>query len=360
MIKKVRTYLQEKPLDSRVFLIVLFVGMLTALFSMIFTATEGFGYGAVISVGICLLSMVLIWVIAFVFKKEAICHILLCLVLNLVLLPVTFYFCGGLRSGMTLYFLTALYIVIPTLSKRWVRAVIYVTSMLVMVCCIQLSRTVLSQYVVQVSESVWYQDVVVSFILNAFCLFYISSLTVCSYEGERARNEELVRKLEELSLHDELTGLYNRRELFRMMETDVMTAKKDNLYCLFMLDVDEFKRTNDTFGHVFGDKVLREVARCLQNATGTLSEGEIAARYGGEEFVCIFHDKDFDTSYDRAEKIRQEIEKLRFQDNPDFRVTISGGVDRCNGMRPRYALRQVDDLLYVAKTAGKNLVTRKG
>ena len=359
MLEKHRAIWKEKPLDTRVFMIVLIAGSLTALLSAVFTIIEGLGPGASLSTLACLFMMIALMVLTFLFGKEAICHILLCIVLNFVLLPVTFFFCGGIRSGMILYFLTAIYIVVPTITNRRARLAVYILSALMMIVTFELAYAVVPQWVTPMTDSAWHIDVLVSFILNAFCIYLVSSLTVQAYHEQYATNEELVKKLESMTVHDELTGLYNRRELFRVLEEDVMRAQSDDLHCLFMFDVDDFKRTNDTYGHLFGDKVLREVARCLQQATGLPEEGEIAARYGGEEFVSVLHDDEFETSYQRAERVRQEVEKLRFMEYPEFRVTISGGVDRCNGMRPRYALRQVDDLLYLAKTTGKNQITRK-
>ena len=359
MIQKLRDRIRTRPLESRVFMIVLAVGILTATLSMIFTFWEGIGLGASLSSLGCVAVMVMIGIIAFVLKKEAFSRVLLCLVMNVVVLPVTFFYNGGIKSGMLFYFFTSLYVVVPTIAKRNMRIVIYLLSATALLSTVEVAYHWLPDWVASMTGTAWHLDLVVSFILNAFGMFLISSLTVQAYQQEREKNETLVSQLEELAVHDELTGLYNRRELFRVLEEDVMRASADDLHCMFIFDVDDFKKANDTYGHVFCDKVLCEVARCLDDAMRSSDEGEIAARYGGEEFVCVFHDEDFDTSYARAEHIRQEVEKLRFYDNPDYRVTISGGVDRCNGMRPRYALRQVDDLLFLAKSTGKNQITRK-
>ena len=359
IVDKHKQFMKGRPLDSRVFMIVLVAGIITAILSMVNTVLEGLGTGAVLSTLACLVVFLVIMVLAFVFEKEKICKILVCVVLNFVLLPVAFFYCGGIRSGMILYFLTGLYIIVPTISDKKTRLIIYISSALMLSATFEVAYVVLPEWVVEMSDASWRFDVLISFILNAFCIYLVSSLTVKAYNEKNEENEELVAKLESMTVHDELTGVYNRRELFRVLEEDVMRASADDLYCLFIFDIDGFKQTNDNYGHVFGDKVLCEVANCLNEEVRSLDEGEIAARYGGQEFVAVFHDADFEVSYARAEKIRQKVEKLRFFENPEFRVTISGGVDRCNGMRPRYALHQVDDLLYLAKTTGKNQITRK-
>ncbi len=358
IVDKHRQFMKTKPLDSRVFMIVLLVGIITTVLSVINTVVEGLGLGAILSTFACLVVLLVLMVVAFVFDKEAICHILLCVSLNMVLLPVAFFYCGGVRSGMITYFLTGLYLIVPTISNKRIRLVIYIMSLITLSATFELAYAVFPELVTPMSDEAFRFDVLMSFILNALCIYLVASLTVKAYDEKNEENEKLVKKLESMTIHDELTGVYNRRELFRVLEEDVMRAPADDLYCLFIFDIDDFKQANDTYGHVFGDKVLCEVANCLNEEIRSLDDGEIAARYGGQEFVAVFHDDDFDVSYARAEKIRQKVEKLRFFENPEFRVTISGGVDRCSGMRPRYALHKVDDLLYLAKTTGKNQITR--
>ena len=358
MLARLKEYITtQKTMHSQVFLIVLIVGALTALLSTLATVIEGIGPAASISTLLCFVAVCGIFVLAFVFGKESLAHILLCVVLDIILIPITFFFCGGVRSGMVCYFLSGLYIIVPSIEKRWLRAVIYIVATVAMATSIILSVTAFPHLVEPMDDLGWYIDVVISFVLNAGCIFYVSSLTVRSYEREHRANEELLEKLEKLSVRDELTGLYNRRELFRVMEDDVMEAPSDDHYEVFMFDVDDFKVANDSLGHVFGDKVLKEVANCLQEVIRE-ENGEIAARFGGEEFVAIFHTNNFEDAYGRAEKVRMAIERLRFVEDPEYRITISGGVDHCNGIRPRRAIRQVDELLYIAKQAGKNQITR--
>ncbi len=358
MRAKLKEYIMtQKTIYSQVFLIVLIVGALTALLSTLVTFIEGIGPAASISTLSCFIAIVGIFFLAFVFGKEALAQVLLCVILDIVLIPIAFFFCGGIRSGMICYFLSGLFIIVPSIEKPKLRAFIYAASGTVMTTVIVLSVTVFKDFVEPMDDLGWIIDLVISFILNAFCLFYVASLTVRSYEREHKENIELLDRLEKLSVRDELTGLYNRRELFRVMEEEVMEAQADDHYEVFMFDVDDFKSTNDSMGHVFGDKVLKEVAKCLQDVMHE-ENGEIAARYGGEEFVAIFHTNNFEDAYGRAEKVRMAVEKLKFMENPKYRITISGGVDHCNGIRPRRALRQVDELLYIAKQAGKNQITR--
>lgn len=124
-----------------------------------------------------------------------------------------------------------------------------------------------------------------------------------------------------------------------------------------MLDLDFFKSVNDTYGHLAGDMVLREVGRILQH---TVRECDFPARYGGEEFVIILPQTGEDQAWLLAERIRNIIEHTRFQfQHTYFRVTASIGIAhlRPSALTPAESLVHLaDQALYRAKTSGRNMV----
>jgi diguanylate cyclase (GGDEF)-like protein len=129
----------------------------------------------------------------------------------------------------------------------------------------------------------------------------------------------------------------------------------ENRY-IAMLDVDDFKKINDTKGHTFGDKVLADVAKAIQEMV-SVSDGEIAARYGGEEFVCILGADNPEQALRRMNNIRENIAALEWEEYPGFSVTVSGGVVSCEEEPDiSEALHDVDELLYRAKAEGKNKI----
>ncbi|MCL4246321.1 MAG: GGDEF domain-containing protein, partial [Candidatus Dadabacteria bacterium] len=132
--------------------------------------------------------------------------------------------------------------------------------------------------------------------------------TVAEYASLALRNIKLQENLRQKSIRDPLTGLYNRGYLKETLEREVLQASRRNdSLGVILLDVDHFKRFNDTFGHDAGDAVLTAVSRLLQkNVRG----GDIACRYGGEEFLILMPGISADDAMERAEKVRLEAGRL--------------------------------------------------
>ncbi|HVU06042.1 MAG TPA: diguanylate cyclase [Polyangiaceae bacterium] len=194
-----------------------------------------------------------------------------------------------------------------------------------------------------------------------------------NYEQILRRMEQLLSEKEQLTIQlqranaelanvaatDPLTGLPNRRSFEEAVKRDFARALRNGTaVALVMVDVDHFKKVNDTFGHATGDQVLRAVADVLRSALRT---GDIPARFGGEEFVAILPGSDADGGRTVAERIRA---LLAAHDMPGpngaFRVTASVGVASASGAACRDAeaavLARADAALYEAKRSGRNRV----
>jgi len=156
-------------------------------------------------------------------------------------------------------------------------------------------------------------------------------------------------KVQESAVTDVLTGIYNRAELTKRLDKFLTELSKRNLpISVFMIDVDNFKKFNDTRGHPEGDRVLKAIAELLRSS---IPENAVCCRYGGEEFVVILPAATQTEAKDVAEKLRSEIEK-----NCD--LTISIGLIICmNSSASREKLiKEADRALYRAKHLGKNRV----
>ncbi len=165
----------------------------------------------------------------------------------------------------------------------------------------------------------------------------------------------LYEQMETLSIHDSLTGVYNRRYFNMRLEEEAERAKKFSLkFSLLMIDIDHFKKVNDTYGHLVGDAVLREVAQKLQSC---LREIDFVARYGGEEFVVILQETDKDGALFVAERIRSAIgaKKIRAFDE-QLLITVSIGmvVFPRHTTYPELLIEVADKALYKAKKSGRN------
>lgn len=165
----------------------------------------------------------------------------------------------------------------------------------------------------------------------------------------------LIRESYRLAFYDELTELPGRRALVEDM------AKLGMKYSLAMIDIDHFKKFNDTYGHDTGDDVLKMVASKLANVSG----GGKAYRYGGEEFVVLFPSVEVDQAFPHADLLRDIVSKSAFsvRNKKGFKkiyVNISAGIvqNKSTDKDPFATMKRADDALYKAKKAGRNQVIK--
>ncbi|MCE7950994.1 MAG: diguanylate cyclase [Xanthomonadales bacterium PRO7] len=171
-------------------------------------------------------------------------------------------------------------------------------------------------------------------------------------------NLRLKETLRTQSIRDPLTGLFNRRYLEVSLERELQrSARRSQTLAVLMLDIDHFKRFNDSHGHEAGDALLAQFAEVLQRAARS---EDIACRYGGEEFTVILLEADAATAQRRAETIRQATADMsvtyRQQQLPHVTVSIGLAVYPRDAQTPAELLRRADAALYLAKKAGRNRV----
>ncbi|WP_022941600.1 sensor domain-containing diguanylate cyclase [Psychromonas hadalis] len=168
---------------------------------------------------------------------------------------------------------------------------------------------------------------------------------------------EANQKLEHLSHTDILTQLHNqgywRECCFREYKRHTRTQQPSSL---IMLDIDHFKKVNDSYGHPFGDEVIKAVADCIRE---NMRETDIAGRYGGEEFTLILVDTELESAKLVAERIRASIETLALKYQGEIvKITSSFGVAHITGNIPNYQswIKTADLGLYIAKDTGRNKI----
>lgn len=171
----------------------------------------------------------------------------------------------------------------------------------------------------------------------------------------------LQTRLAEQAVRDPMTGLYNRRYLDETLEREVARARREgHPLSIVMLDVDHFKKLNDTYGHQAGDEVLKALAGLLRDNTRT---EDVACRYGGEEFLVLLPSMPLDKACERAERWRNQLEQKTFYfGNFSLSVTASFGVSSYphHGKTPDDLTRAADAALYSAKHNGRNRVEKYG
>jgi diguanylate cyclase (GGDEF)-like protein len=170
-------------------------------------------------------------------------------------------------------------------------------------------------------------------------------------------NARLYAQVERLAEVDELTSLFNRRGLLSLGEREIDRAFRFQrpLVAMFM-DIDQFKRFNDSYTHAVGDQVLRAVASCSQSNTRKV---DIAARYGGEEFVFLLPETELAEGKRIADRLREEIANLRLATQwGALGVTVSIGVAPYTSQTPDLAalINLADQAVHLAKDQGRNRV----
>lgn len=167
----------------------------------------------------------------------------------------------------------------------------------------------------------------------------------------------LYGEVQQLSLKDPLTNVWNRRGFFQATQSPVKKCISDSqCVCALMIDIDKFKRVNDFYGHFVGDQVLKFVARECQFC---IRESDILGRFGGEEFIILLPATDLNEACQVAERIRNHLEKQKiFVNGYQISITVSIGVSDIMQSRGSIDLlfTQADEALYSAKWAGRNQV----
>jgi diguanylate cyclase (GGDEF)-like protein len=165
------------------------------------------------------------------------------------------------------------------------------------------------------------------------------------------------RELERLSVTDALTGLYNRRLLMENMVHEVQrSSRTEQPFSILLMDIDDFKGFNDSYGHQAGDQALVMVAQIIRESVRVMDS---VARYGGEEFVVVLPETDLPEAADTAERIRSAIESRKLSlGEEDVGVTISIGVAEfpADGETVEAVIASADQVLYRAKEQGRNRV----
>ncbi|MBU2102350.1 MAG: GGDEF domain-containing protein, partial [Candidatus Omnitrophica bacterium] len=186
--------------------------------------------------------------------------------------------------------------------------------------------------------------------------------SVCDLGVVVLERANLLRNMKELAIHDPLTGLFLRDYFFSRLKDETHRALSNHMQLgVLMVDVDDFKRINDTHGHIVGDIVLKRVAKVLHEIVG--ETGNILCRFGGEEFLALIVECNRERVVTIAEQLRCAIEEtvvsFRRKDIC-FTVSIGALTYPADGLDAHGLLDVADKLLYKAKREGKNRVCLYG
>jgi len=166
---------------------------------------------------------------------------------------------------------------------------------------------------------------------------------------------QIKKTIEEMSITDYLTKLYNRREIESVIETEITRADRYSTnFSIVFIDIDKFKNINDTFGHNVGDDVLVELSKILKLKS---RKTDTVGRWGGEEFIIVCSETDIDGAFDFANNLRETIENHKFLTVKQ--ITISCGISQYEKTDTLSSvIAKADGALYQAKETGRNKVEK--
>ncbi len=192
---------------------------------------------------------------------------------------------------------------------------------------------------------------------NAFDAQDLQFFSVIGYQmASSLRHSQRFSSIKNLAIYDTLTNLYNRRYFDERLGLETQKSFfAGTPLALVMIDIDHFKKVNDTLGHTDGDQVLREIAKRLK---GSLRSKDTVARYGGEEFVLILPEASLEGASMIAERTRRLVESTPFDvGHARLNMTVSLGVSHFPTHRPKSKeelVKMADQALYEAKRGGRN------
>ncbi|HVN97676.1 MAG TPA: diguanylate cyclase [Syntrophorhabdaceae bacterium] len=178
----------------------------------------------------------------------------------------------------------------------------------------------------------------------------------CSHIALTLEKIRLFREIRVLSVRDGLTGVFNHAYAMGKLESEIDRAKRySGSFSMILLDVDNFKQINDSYGHLAGDHVLKRISQLIAKNLRTI---DVVGRYGGEEFIVILPETDVEKALVAGERLRKAIEAETFSSSgSDVRLTVSLGIAAYeDGKSAHELIKTADDNLYKAKAGGKNRI----
>ncbi len=356
-------YNEQTDLRDKMFIFSLFGSIAMVLICAVNMIISGNSLWTVIFNVASALLLLMLFKLAFAKGKKGFARTFFIYFINLAVMTYLFYINGGVNSGMSIYLVAGLLIIVLSEYgvKRYVALIICsifdVVSIIISYNYMgdqakENDRPVLVPDMDSFSEVL---DTAVSLIIVGLCMGSILILLFNAYDKEKKYNEELMNTLADMAITDELTGVSNRRNMFNILERYDGLFDSDNRF-IAMVDIDDFKKINDDYGHLLGDEVLRRFGKVLK-AQSEDSEVELVARYGGQEFVLLFDAESREKAVARIESIRQQLKEIRIEKYPNLNLTASAGLVLCKKhTNLTMLLKNADDCLYEAKKMGKDRI----
>ena len=341
-----KTFHRDDELAMRLFYVLAWTAMIANTIGYLSNAIlYGWTPSTVFSF-VCALVMYVAGAAGFIWHTHKIPGFIILMICNFVEFPVMYCVYGPARIG---YMFLGVVGVVLFLGRewRWVGAGVVIALDAVLVLCRNLNLDAFLPYSQQEKPIAAFMD----FVIASASITVMLVVLLHKYEMQQLQLQEMSDELQEMVHLDPLTKLYNRRFLTEHLDEKI--TRGDNEFAVALLDIDDFKKINDTYGHVYGDETLTSFAKIMMKHM----EGQgIAARFGGEEFMLVFDHTDL-------VKIRACMDKMKVEfaafgrETKNIEMSFSGGVEVFQQEdRIMKLFNAADEKLYHAKHLGKNKV----
>jgi diguanylate cyclase (GGDEF)-like protein len=295
------------------------------------------------------------------FKKSyRSCRIISIVTLIFIYTPILWIYNGGIRSGIPYFILLfGSFLTVLSISRKETRANKTISAMVIGVFCAVVIGLILIEFAYPniiyqyENQAVQITDIVISLVFALVGNYVIIMAFVYLYYRQLEKAEEYSQKLEALVIRDSMTNLFNHAFVVtRLSEEVARVARRYSALSVIMLDIDFFKKVNDTYGHLFGDEVIKQIAQTLHSNCRAI---DTVARYGGEEFLIILPDTSSKMAVIIANRLLNLVQGLHFDNQ--ITVTLSAGIAQYEvGDTASGIIEKADSHLYEAKLAGRNQI----
>ncbi len=283
--------------------------------------------------------------------KFNISRIISIITLLVVYFPALWFFNGGNLSAIP-YFIPLLvsFLTISVVGRRNTPGDHLVTFLIVFLFCLEVVFFILinfrhPEWIYQYTDPAMQEvDVVIGAVFAVIGNFMIILAAFNMYYRQLEKTEQLV-------FRDSMTGLYNHQYIVSNLQEEIDRSERYKIpLSIIVLDVDNFKKINDSYGHVMGDSVLKRVSKTIKSQCRIMDK---IGRYGGDEFVIVLPETDLEKAVILARRLLESVESLSFDNS--VKVTVSLGIAQLDeGETASAFIERADDKLYAAKRAGRN------
>lgn len=361
MLEKIKTSLavlfgrifgKDLPLEHFVFLCVAIAGIFMAVTGLVGNSSLGLGPLTLLVPALFIAADVLCIIYSIKTKRWHGAAFVAVGSAIFVLFPFLWFTTGG-ATGSTMPLMVTSGLCVIIIFKGKLRAGMLAADALMCVAFIALEYFYPDIFIPYPDRYSWYVDLTIGLLLSFAVNGALASIVMARYEKARSEEAALARKLAHISLTDPLTGISNRRFLAASIDEEMRLAYDNGTQlALCILDIDHFKKINDTWGHVYGDEVLIAIGRIM---TDCLTSGEIFGRYGGEEFLVLLPGMTPQAALPAVRELCGRVKAHPWKHGGP--VTLSAGLGcYTKGITYSNLIEKADKNLYAAKNGGRDRI----